>query len=111
MLVFNFLFFFFFFNHTAPTEIYTLSLHDALPISSGADHVDEELERGGAQESDEVAVDRSEEHTSELQSRGHLVCRLLLEKKKRLRTAGGDEARRQAALQGVDVGRVGDGRE
>src|SRR5215813_15501059 len=68
-------FFFFFFNDTATTEIYTLSLHDALPIcwrcccarcSSAA----------------LCSACRSEEHTSELQSRPHLVCRLLLEKKK-----------------------------
>src|SRR5579862_9428943 len=73
--------FFFFFNDTATTEIYTLSLHDALPIS--------ELDRRLGQSS--AAVDdqpfdrgrRSEEHTSELQSQFHLVCRLLLEKKKK----------------------------
>src|SRR3712207_8293106 len=95
--------FFFFFNDTATTEIYTLSLHDALPIfdAGGARvarlldvargevdaertdrHVDEEdplpAERLG-----ERAADRSEEHTSELQSRQYLVCRLLLEKKKK----------------------------
>src|SRR6266496_4337641 len=69
--------FFFFFNDTAPTEIYTLSLHDALPIcrcpapSSGM--------RSEASHSRDS--DRSEEHTSELQSRRDLVCRLLLEKK------------------------------
>src|SRR5215510_16539589 len=78
--------FFFFFNDTATTEIYTLSLHDALPISPW---------RAGPPEPgwspvvcSVVSVParcpaaRSEEHTSELQSRGHLVCRLLLEKKK-----------------------------
>src|SRR3989442_14588603 len=90
------LFFFFFFNDTATTEIYTLSLHDALPICgeffSPADVVPEiiiptkikkilvivfaQLIYGG----------RSEEHTSELQSRPHLVCRLLLEKKKKNNT-------------------------
>src|SRR4030042_5938205 len=68
----------FFFNDTATTEIYTLSLHDALPISRRkrlADGGHEwTLGRGS------YAV-RSEEHTSELQSRLHLVCRLLLEKK------------------------------
>src|SRR3712207_7650987 len=86
---------FFFFNDTATTEIYTLSLHDALPISI----------RGGEQTHDQDAAVagllrhrrapgrpsplicdardlRSEEHTSELQSRQYLVCRLLLEKKK-----------------------------
>src|SRR2546428_9838315 len=99
--------FFFFFNDTATTEIYTLSLHDALPIFvqdvrlQGADRhalpVDGvEAAYGVAQ--DDVAVGeagqalvmppavrgevRSEEHTSELQSRSDLVCRLLLEKKK-----------------------------
>src|SRR6266508_7050395 len=70
--------FFFFFNDTATTEIYTLSLHDALPIF------------GDASRSAQFGLalrnwhhHRSEEHTSELQSRGHLVCRLLLEKKKK----------------------------
>src|SRR5258707_11116563 len=78
------LFFFFFFNDTATTEIYTLSLHDALPIFSQG------LMSGGAPLSYAVTTDpathietlRSEEHTSELQSRQYLVCRLLLEKKK-----------------------------
>src|SRR5216683_7406491 len=75
LLVFRF--FFFFFNDTATTEIYTLSLHDALPI-----HPDTPttclwsfIARAGDY--------RSEEHTSELQSRSDLVCRLLLEKKKK----------------------------
>src|SRR5204863_8649417 len=102
----------FFFNHTATTEIYTLSLHDALPISGwvyrndqaddarpahvcrgrshslrgreyagrGAAHVDV-----GADKCHDIRglVVRSEEHTSELQSRRDLVCRLLLEKKKK----------------------------
>src|SRR5215208_8503296 len=71
-------FFFFFFNDTATTEIYTLSLHDALPISS---HCGASL-LGAARRCAHVRAKRSEEHTSELQSRGHLVCRLLLEKKK-----------------------------
>src|SRR5260370_11957556 len=76
--------FFFFFNDTATTEIYTLSLHDALPISS---HPSSSvlrpvrwtclrLQRTGRKQV------RSEEHTSELQSHLNLVCRLLLEKKK-----------------------------
>src|SRR2546429_9853565 len=77
-------FFFFFFNDTATTEIYTLSLHDALPISAhGGCH-------GAGAGSGRWRVDaahRSEEHTSELQSRLHLVCRLLLEKKKKNITA------------------------
>src|SRR2546429_9939185 len=78
--------FFFFFNDTATTEIYTLSLHDALPISGAQGSVFREHRRQGqADEGQAAAVadhDRSEEHTSELQSRLHLVCRLLLEKKK-----------------------------
>src|SRR5437868_9072184 len=88
---FNFLLFFF--NDTATTEIYTLSLHDALPISQAHQRM------AAYQSDDEVALQhldaaeaalahpgaagqRSEEHTSELQSRFDLVCRLLLEKKK-----------------------------
>src|SRR5215217_9757445 len=83
-------FFFFFFNDTATTEIYTLSLHDALPIrtkwrrSSGA------LAVGLTNATCSIRCAsprspgrRSEEHTSELQSRQYLVCRLLLEKKKK----------------------------
>src|SRR5947209_14312616 len=80
LIVFVFCFFFFFFNDTATTEIYTLSLHDALPILNFArllaalqTFVDDHF----------VPVWRSEEHTSELQSRQYLVCRLLLEKKKK----------------------------
>src|SRR2546430_15841458 len=86
--------FFFFFNDTATTEIYTLSLHDALPISKGRaplarnpdqprmilPAVRERLEAVLRHEAMEGA--RSEEHTSELQSQSNLVCRLLLEKKK-----------------------------
>src|SRR3712207_9240323 len=87
---------YFFFNDTATTEIYTLSLHDALPIFRTADasrrcpcggalagdpvHARFELESAAA--ADIRGVPRSEEHTSELQSRQYLVCRLLLEKKK-----------------------------
>src|SRR6266446_10994826 len=70
-------FFFFFFNDTATTEIYTLSLHDALPLSS--------LHRRWCQSTGRLGFrhhTRSEEHTSELQSPCNLVCRLLLEKKK-----------------------------
>src|SRR2546426_1742968 len=90
--------YFFFFNDTATTEIYTLSLHDALPIYSGPvprrrvrrrHHV-----RRGARPGrkagllhrlapDVAHAGRSEEHTSELQSPCNLVCRLLLEKKKK----------------------------
>src|SRR6266705_6852906 len=70
--------FFFFFNDTATTEIYTLSLHDALPISAQhAANADLEVWF-----SPQPAGLRSEEHTSELQSPYDLVCRLLLEKKK-----------------------------
>src|SRR5215204_7818602 len=68
---------FFFFNDTATTEIYTLSLHDALPISC--------LRRGHGSPrpwAPRRGAPRSEEHTSELQSHSDLVCRLLLEKKK-----------------------------
>src|ERR1019366_10667239 len=71
-------FFFFFFNDTATTEIYTLSLHDALPISH---HFISVARRFCASEN--VCDKRSEEHTSELQSLTNLVCRLLLEKKKK----------------------------
>src|SRR3712207_8177218 len=90
---------FFFFNDTATTEIYTLSLHDALPICAGHEgqHVEDALEpgappgqaaqeHGGEHHRKRVAhrlPERSEEHTSELQSRQYLVCRLLLEKKKK----------------------------
>src|SRR5689334_23495443 len=93
---------FFFFNATPTTEIYTLSLHDALPIYPGFD-VDGSLPTrrvtgvrpggpaaaAGLRDSMTLAGvdisrgDRSEEHTSELQSQFHLVCRLLLEKKKK----------------------------
>src|SRR5688572_32685951 len=98
------LYFFFFFNHTATTEIYTLSLHDALPICFSRaeqtrralemdveDHyTPTELDIGGdvlgTADSDRRKHERearSEEHTSELQSQSNLVCRLLLEKKKK----------------------------
>src|SRR3712207_7795276 len=95
-------FFFFFFNDTATTEIYTLSLHDALPISSTTScpictltHPSTGMRRSELIVSRQsiasclvvpgpptTACARSEEHTSELQSRQYLVCRLLLEKKK-----------------------------
>src|SRR5687768_18102451 len=104
----------FFFNDTATTEIYTLSLHDALPILAGTDLVHAHglraglvaaaarrlarraprlvltlhnalPERGGLVRRVLAALERSEEHTSELQSRLHLVCRLLLEKKKTIK--------------------------
>src|SRR6266481_9915929 len=73
-----FLSFFFFFNDTATTEIYTLSLHDALPISNRPG-----LCRRFSHFARPRHAHRSEEHTSELQSQFHLVCRLLLEKKKK----------------------------
>src|SRR2546428_1243305 len=77
---------FFFFNDTATTEIYTLSLHDALPISLRGDAVRAAGTVLDAEVQDVVAqLARSEEHTSELQSRSDLVCRLLLEKKKKQR--------------------------
>src|SRR6478736_10430047 len=75
-----FLFFFiFFFNDTATTEIYTLSLHDALPISPSWSPHSPTLHPAIASR----RLPRSEEHTSELQSQSNLVCRLLLEKKKK----------------------------
>src|SRR2546426_12794983 len=91
-LLLPFFFFFFFFNDTATTEIYTLSLHDALPICPGDgahirvrrlfiscnDHSECRSDSTVSQER------RSEEHTSELQSPCNLVCRLLLEKKKKI---------------------------
>src|SRR5215468_1731566 len=81
-----FFLFFFFFNDTATTEIYTLSLHDALPISWWRHPPSPPTSpRSGWS----MPTGRSEEHTSELQSHHDLVCRLLLEKKKKhSRTAG-----------------------
>src|SRR3989442_12643798 len=85
-------FLFFFFNDTATTEIYTLSLHDALPISQHFGGVELTVMPGTLDELHHqhpqalpygAKGSRSEEHTSELQSRPHLVCRLLLEKKKK----------------------------
>src|SRR5256885_5049804 len=75
--------FFFFFNDTATTEIYTLSLHDALPICHAQHDGAQNDEAGAGVVPDEAH--RSEEHTSELQSPCNLVCRLLLEKKKKNR--------------------------
>src|SRR2546425_7885637 len=93
------IFFFFFFNDTATTEIYTLSLHDALPIfilSATGDQARRRRRNHRARAgraalcrssprpaSGRLVCDRSEEHTSELQSLAYLVCRLLLEKKKK----------------------------
>src|SRR5690349_23981835 len=80
-------FFFFFFNDTATTEIYTLSLHDALPICRhGFDRGSGARSGGGRHRPADRRPGRSEEHTSELQSRRDLVCRLLLEKKKKKKT-------------------------
>src|SRR4051812_50126817 len=88
-----YLFLFFFFNDTATTEIYTLSLHDALPISRAAADVADNrsapapyrarLTTHEAPPRQDSLAARSEEHTSELQSHVNLVCRLLLEKKKK----------------------------
>src|SRR5256885_6988065 len=110
-----FLCFFFFFNDTATTEIYTLSLHDALPISCGCPAQDGDLRvpavrtasvpgrrpaSGGATGHRGAFADRhpvrrpgcrSEEHTSELQSPCNLVCRLLLEKKKQRGSSSADQ--------------------
>src|SRR5438477_11234792 len=79
-------FLFFFFNDTTTTEIYTLSLHDALPIyrpaDEACDHFGSPCMRRPLPR--RLASERSEEHTSELQSHVNLVCRLLLEKKKKI---------------------------
>src|SRR5258708_23160717 len=78
---------FFFFNDTATTEIYTLSLHDALPISKvHAQETTMDINTPTPPPEGCISCEvrgRSEEHTSELQSPDHLVCRLLLEKKKK----------------------------
>src|SRR2546425_11466801 len=75
--------FFFFFNDTATTEIYTLSLHDALPICPPFAMIPRRARRVTFAAANEAREERSEEHTSELQSLAYLVCRLLLEKKKK----------------------------
>src|SRR2546430_11570686 len=92
-LVINSFVLFFFFNDTATTEIYTLSLHDALPISGEGLRVRRSMADGvrrhGQGHGGRLglgAAHRSEEHTSELQSQSNLVCRLLLEKKKKKST-------------------------
>src|SRR5256885_11040760 len=74
--------FFFFFNDTATTEIYTLSLHDALPIWDNFTFIANSPKEISAGHQRCYIKARSEEHTSELQSPCNLVCRLLLEKKK-----------------------------
>src|SRR2546430_17041434 len=82
------IFFFFFFNDTATTEIYTLSLHDALPISEARlQNIRKCLNDNFARHFGLAKTPRSEEHTSELQSQSNLVCRLLLEKKKKTATS------------------------
>src|SRR2546426_7550354 len=105
-----FIFFFFFFNDTATTEIYTLSLHDALPISRrlleilvpdgvllvAVDALELLLERR------HLGRRRSEEHTSELQSPCNLVCRLLLEKKKPARDPNASRKRHPPRCEAVD---------
>src|SRR5690242_21714883 len=84
--------FLFFFHDTATTEIYTLSLHDALPICDDwpgfflSFRLEPQLNRAGLSLGFSSLEKRSEEHTSELQSHVNLVCRLLLEKKKRIMT-------------------------
>src|SRR5271167_5213076 len=92
-----FLFFFFFFNDTATTEIYTLSLHDALPIwpvywNAAATSMPPER----------PSASRSEEHTSELQSRFDLVCRLLLEKKKEERRGTSGRRKKEKKRAGTE---------
>src|SRR6266496_6550815 len=93
-----FLIFFFFFNDTATTEIYTLSLHDALPTSMRRS-TRSALASGRVQRccrcSTAWSISRSEEHTSELQSRRDLVCRLLLEKKKKKKKEGGGKKKKK----------------
>src|SRR2546430_17577569 len=93
LIIFSLHSFFFFFNDTATTEIYTLSLHDALPILTSSRHTIRRPSctsaavwiRGCSASIRDPASNgsRSEEHTSELQSQSNLVCRLLLEKKKK----------------------------
>src|SRR5258705_10626535 len=83
----NAIIYYFFFNDTATTEIYTLSLHDALPICCCSRRSRPRFPRSRRKNSSSSPrrprpSSRSEEHTSELQSLRHLVCRLLLEKKK-----------------------------
>src|SRR5687767_15826746 len=100
LLILLYPFLFFFFNDTATTEIYTLSLHDALPIfgvnslqtqrrwnivqQRKHEHASTEAQKSGSEAANGAECgQRSEEHTSELQSLAYLVCRLLLEKKKK----------------------------
>src|SRR5260221_1780983 len=85
--------FFFFFNDTATTEIYTLSLHDALPISAASWSAAIRSARRATPRPCS-SYRRSEEHTSELQSHSNIVCRLLLEKKKWTRLGKRQRVRR-----------------
>src|SRR2546422_3577220 len=104
---------FFFFNDTATTEIYTLSLHDALPISRRRFSRPMRwlcflLLASPPLASAATGQTRSEEHTSELQSRLHLVCRLLLEKKKKkndhaITYRGNDQMSRKTATLSTTV--------
>src|SRR3712207_8115878 len=98
-MVYTMLCVFFFFNDTATTEIYTLSLHDALPIWDGRPvgkrRATRRGRRGRGDERGRQRCDhaqRSEEHTSELQSRQYLVCRLLLDKTTRYESLCGSLA-------------------
>src|SRR2546430_4261181 len=103
--------FFFFFNDTATTEIYTLSLHDALPILSARlrDRFGDfgtivvlvgVVRPDGCAELQQIVMSRSEEHTSELQSQSNLVCRLLLEKKTEGQRLPGGRMRRMVCSPG-----------
>src|SRR2546427_8569943 len=92
---------FFFFNDTATTEIYTLSLHDALPIYHRCLdlQVPSSVPSNGFEgRPHHFARDRSEEHTSELQSQSNLVCRLLLEKKKQASSLSGEPSTTKSIL-------------
>src|SRR2546427_4875423 len=93
----SFFSFFFFFNDTATTEIYTLSLHDALPISRSRTTTACPSRSPRKPRSTPItsACSRSEEHTSELQSQSNLVCRLLLEKKKKKKTTMRNRTKRR----------------
>src|SRR6266404_9905108 len=82
---------FFFFNDTATTEIYTLSLHDALPIANSNGRA----LRTWCSCNHPASSSRSEEHTSELQSLAYLVCRLLLEKKKNIQNTTTKKKKKQ----------------
>src|SRR2546421_7953608 len=101
------IFLFFFFNDTATTEIYTLSLHDALPICTSRSSIFNRPRRSMRMSSRHSTSTkcrcikrRSEEHTSELQSRSDLVCRLLLEKKKKTQNMTKSQPLRQSQVTG-----------